>query len=209
MHIFGDRISGGLGHNVYADPDNPHVLVKVPTAFRRLLEAGYQETAEDIAFCQEHFAEWIPPTSIAEDEEHSYRITQARLLEPQHVSAKVLHEQSHLQEQMHLLLDQNACVLSRHGKSLDLYGFAGLCQSLGHSVARRLRLVAGLQAPEQKPLLANVLAGRLVGDLQPSIKAVDLSLFHQNQGKLLERVRSFVLIRLHRAMLARQFGMVL
>lgn len=207
MRPHGERISGGLGHAVYTDPDDANVLIKVPTLFRRLLEAGYRETAEDIAFAQEHFGPWIPDTRIEPDASSAYRIIQARIQEPRHVTVAALETETQLYEQLQHLLDENACVLSRHGKSLDVYGFAGLVQSTRHAVERRIRSLLGMTPPTRPPKLANILIGRAPSGTTDAIMAVDLSLLHCRQGTPLERLRSQSLVGLHRIMLQGQFGL--
>ena len=213
MSDLGRKIAGGLGHHVYEHAHDEKVLVKVPTVFRRVVEkAGYSQTAEDLAFVHEHFGRWLPPTAIEPSEQTRYRILQARVESPERISAALLGDHQHLQEEMLMLLDQNRSVLGRHGKSLDLYGFAGLMHGVRHAAERRIRVLMALPAPTQKPILANVLSGTLTGapDADASgLYAVDFSLLHKHEGSTLERIRSELLLKLHRLMLRRQFGMEL
>lgn len=106
------------------------------------------------------------------------------------------------------LLDQNRAAISRHGVSIDIYGFFGLLRSVRHSLERRVRdLLLIPDRPAKKPELANVLAGQTAADVKPNIYVVDTSLLHLRSKKLLEHVRSNALLQLHKVMLERQFGL--
>ncbi len=212
MPEFGKRISGGLGHSVFEHAADPNRIVKAPTLFRRLFEAGYRETAEDVSFMREHFAPWIPETTVHPDDQYGYVIEQTRLQDPHHVTATKLLEHEAVLESLRQLLDQNRAMMSRYGVSIDTYGFFGLLRSVQHGVVRRVRKQCQqiLRTPvlprATQPELANVLIGHTTAVPEPHAFVVDCSLLHLNR-KGLEGARSRTLLAIHNAMLKRQFGL--